>query len=143
MVDEVELPDVPQFVADWLDSVKAGTRLADTRIHAYETPPHDSPPFVVLDDAGALRDRGVPAYLPYRLSLTATARTETEAAALYRAVTGILHDAKNVLVGDVGFWGAFDETGPQPRNDPGTRWPARFGIVDIYMPDRSLGAEGS
>lgn len=140
---EVEQPDVVTFIKDWMDTQKAGTTLADYLIRAYESQGHDEPPYIVLEDAGALRDRGVPAYLPYRLSLTAFGRTETEAAALYRSATNLLHDAKNVLVNGVGFWGAFDETGPQPRRDPDSRWPARFGIVDLYMPDRAIAAEGS
>jgi hypothetical protein len=135
---EVQQPDVVEFVRTWLESQAPGTTLAGTRIRAYEAQGHDEPPYVLLEDAGWLRDRGVPAYLPFRLSVTAFGRTETEAAALYRSVSNLLHDAKNVLVSGVGFWGAFDETGAQPRNDPDSRWPARFGITDIYMPDRAI-----
>ena len=101
----MEQPDVPVFVRDWLDSAKVGTSLEPYLIRAYERLGHDSPPYVLLEDAGAIRDRGVPAYLPFRLSVTAFGRTETEAAALYRSVTNLLHDAKNVLVAGVGFWG--------------------------------------
>jgi hypothetical protein len=134
----VEQPDVIEFVRTWLEGEAGGTSLEGTRIIAYELAGHDEPPCVLLEDAGFLRDRGVPAYLPFRLSVTAFGRTETEAAALYRSVTNLLHDAKNVLVAGVGFWGAFDETGSQPRNDPGSKWPARFGITAIYMPDRAI-----
>ncbi len=135
---EVEQPDVIEFMRVWLDDQKAGTTLDHTLIRAYEAAGHDEPPFLLLEDAGAVRDRGVPAYLPFRMSLTAFGRTEAEAAALYRSATNLLHDAKNVLVAGFGFWGAFDETGPQPRRDSESRWPARFGIVDLYMPDRAI-----
>jgi hypothetical protein len=135
---EVEQPDVVEFIRDWLDSQKEGTTLAGTLIRSYDMSGSDEPPFLLLEDDGHIRDRGVPAYLPFRLSLTAFGRTEKEAAALYRSATNLLHDAKNVLVDGIGFWGAFDETGPQPRREPETRWPARFGIVDIYMPDRAI-----
>lgn len=140
---EVEQPDVVEFVKTWLDAQKPGTTLADTRIQAYDAQGFDEPPFVLLEDAGWLRDRGVPAYLPFRLSVTAFGRTQTEAAALYRSVTNLLHNARNVLLDGVGFWGAFDESGSQPRQDPESRWPARFGVTDIYMPDRALAPEGS
>jgi hypothetical protein len=134
----MEQPDVVEFVRTWLEGEAGGTSLEGTPIRAYEPQGYDTPPYVLLEDAGFIRDRGVPAYLPFRLSLTAFGRTETEAAALYRSATNLLHDAKNVLVGGVGFWGAFDETGSQPRNDPGSKWPARFGITDLYMPDRAI-----
>jgi hypothetical protein len=137
-VSEVEQPDVVLFMRTWLDAQKAGTTLAGTVIRDYELQGYDEPPCVLLEDAGFLRDRGVPAYLPFRLSVTAFGRTETEAAALYRSVTNLLHDAKNQLVDGVGFWGAFDETGSLPRQDSESRWPARFGITDIYMPDRAI-----
>lgn len=135
---EVEQPDVVEFVRDWLEAQSPGTTLEGTRIGAYEMQGYDEPPFVLLEDAGWLRDRGVPAYLPFRLSVTASGRTRTEAAALYRSVTNLLHNATNVLVDGVGFWGAFDETGAQPREGPESKWPARFGIVDLYMPDRAI-----
>lgn len=129
----MEQPDVVTFVRDWL----AG-ELPDIKFVAYEQIGYETPPFAFLEDAGFLRDRGVPAYLPFRLSVTTFGRTETEAAALYRSVTNRLHNATYVLVDGVGFWGAFDETGSQPRSDPDSKWPARFGITDIYMPDRAI-----
>lgn len=142
---EVVQPDVPEFMRVWLDAQKAGTSLAGTLIRAYELTGHDEPPCVLLEDSGWVRDRGLPAYTPFRLSLTTLGRTDKEAATLFRSVTNLMHDAKNVLVNGFGFWGAFDETGPQPRQAPETRWPARFGIVAIYMPDRAITAvaEGS
>lgn len=141
---EVEQPDVVEFVRTWLENAAPGTSLEGTRVLAYEAQGYDTPPYILLEDAGWLRDRGVPAYLPFRLSLTTFGKTKTEAAALYRSATNLLHDAKNQLVDGVGFWGAFDETGAQPREGPGSRWPARFGIIDVYMPDRAIGVgEGS
>lgn len=139
----MEQPDVVEYMRTWLETASTGTDLAGTRILAYEGQGYDTPPFILLEDAGWLRDRGVPAYLPFRLSLTAFGRTRTEAAALYRSATNLIHDAKNQLGSDgVGFWGAFDETGAQPREGPESKWPARFGIIAIYMPDRAIAVSG-
>jgi hypothetical protein len=130
-------PDVVEFIKTWLREQSTGTALERTAILTYDDDGRHQPPFVFLEEAGHLRDPGVPAYLPYRLSVTVYARTNREANSLYRTLTDLLHGATNVLADDgVGFWQATDETGPQPG--PEGRWPARFGVFALYMPDRAL-----
>lgn len=98
----------------------------------------DEPPCVLLEEAGFLRDPSLSMYAPYRVSVTTYGRTEFEASELYRRVTDLLHRRGPEIVDGVGLWRAYDETGSQPRDDPDTRWPARFGIVGLYMPDTIL-----
>jgi hypothetical protein len=130
-------PDVLTFVRDWLRAQSAGTDLASVAILTYEDEGRHTPPFALLEEAGFLRHPEVPAYLPFRLSVTIYARTNREASSLYRTLTDLLHGAVNVLADDgVGFWSAQDETGPQPGPEGG--WPTRTGVVALYMPDRAL-----
>lgn len=129
-------PDVIEFMKTWMRSQSAGSDLEGVSIIDEDDGLHQ-PPWIFLEDAGWIRDAGVPAYLPFRLSLTCYGRTNREARRVYRAATDLLHNATNVLGSDgVGFWNAQDETGPQPG--PEGRWPARSGVVAIYMPDRPL-----
>jgi hypothetical protein len=130
-------PDVLTFLRTWLRAQSVGTDLAGAAILTYDDEGRHTPPFVFLEEAGHLRHPDVSAYLPYRISVTAYGRSNREANSLYRTLTDLLHGAVNVLADDgVGFWSAQDETGPQPG--PEGRWPARFGVVALYMPDRAI-----
>ena len=132
-------PDVVEFVATGMRTQLPGTAIASVPIVTHDDDGTHQAPYIFLEDAGFIHDVGVPAYLPFRLSLTAYHRTNALAGALYRAATDILHGAANVLGSDlVGFWSAEDETGPQPG--PEGRIPARSGITAIYMPERALTA---
>jgi hypothetical protein len=138
-VDRYDQPDVPEMVRRFFEEVAPGTTLEDVLIRAHDLNGNEEPPFVLLEEAGAIHSAEVPAYLPFRLALTTFGRTEAEAALLYRRVTSALHNRTNWLGTDgFGFWQATDETGPQPRNDASASWPARFGITDLFMPDRPL-----
>ena len=130
-------PDVLTFVRDWLRGESVGTDLAGVAMLTYDDEGRHAPPFVLLEEAGFLRHPEVPAYLPFRLSVTVYARTNREANSLYRTLTDLLHGATNILADDgVGMWLAQDETGPQPG--PEGRWPARMGVFALYMPDRAI-----
>lgn len=130
-------PDVLSFVRDWLRTASDATDLERVAILVYEDEGRHQPPFVLLEEAGFIRHPEVSAYLPFRMSVTVYARTGREANSLYRTLTDLLHGTVNVLADDgVGFWSAQDETGPQPG--PEGRWPARTGVVALYMPDRAL-----
>lgn len=130
-------PDVLTFIRTWLRSQSAGTDMESVAILTYDDEGRHTPPFVFMEEAGFLRHPEVPAYLPFRLSVTVYARNNREANSLYRTLTDLLHGATNVLADDgVGMWSAQDETGPQPG--PEGRWPARTGVFALYMPDRAI-----
>jgi len=131
-------PDVLEMVKTWLATVVPGTPLEKVDVRTEDDPGTINPPWIFLEDAGAIHDAYAPAYLPYRMSVTTYGRTHREAGEMYRALTDLLHGASNVLnpTTRVGFWSAQDETGPQPG--PEGRWPARLGVVALFMPDRAL-----
>ena len=130
-------PDVIEFVKTWLREQSVGTALERMAILTYEDDGHHNPPYVLLEEAGWIHSAYVPAYLPFRLSVTIYGRTNREAGSLYRTLSDLLHDATNVLADDgVGMWSAQDETGPQPG--PEGRWPTRTSVFALYMPDRAL-----
>mgnify|MGYP001216041185 CR=1 FL=1 len=135
-------PDVIAFLRALLLELAEGTDIEDVPVRGDRLEPGDNPdtvPVILLEDAGALRGRGVPAYLPYRVMVTAFGRTEKQAADVLRTTTDLLHDYGPLVDDDrVGLWKAFDETGPQPRQEPDTRWAARFSVFALYIPDAVL-----
>lgn len=100
--------------------------------------PGDEPPVILLEEAGALRSPTVGIYMPFRVMVTVFGPTDREASDLYRTVTDVMHRRGPEIVDGVGLWRCYDETGPQPRDDPDTRWPARFGILALYLADQTL-----
>jgi hypothetical protein len=108
----------------------------DVRIGRLENT--DVPPVILLEDAGWIRSDSLPAFLPARVSVTAYGRSESEASLLLRAAMDILHRAGPRVIDGIGLWRAYDETGPQSRDDPDTRWPARFTVAALFMPDVAL-----
>ena len=131
-------PDVVAFARDLLLEFAPGTPLADAVIRADRLEAGDEPPAVLLGDSGALRHHTLPAFRPARLTVRTFGQSEEEAAALYRAVSDLLHRLGPLVRGGVGLWAAFDETGPQPSIDPDTRWPIAFGVFDLHVADRVL-----
>lgn len=130
-------PDVLEFIRTWLGTQVSGTPLQNVSIVSDDDPGNREPPWVFLEDAGSIHLPGVPFYQPYRMAVTTYGRTNREAGRMYRALTDILHDAAHVHGNDgLMFAGAEDETGANPG--PEGRWPARLGIVAIYLPDRPL-----
>jgi hypothetical protein len=126
-------PDVIAFLRDLLISEGVGVEVRGGRGE-----PDDVPPFIVLEEAGALRDKSLPAYLPFRVGMTCFGLTEREASELYRTTTDILHRLGPLIENGVGMLRAYDETGPQPRDQAETRWPARYGVIGLYMVDTLL-----
>ncbi len=128
-------PDPVAFLAELLGSLQPGSALEgvpvlEDRIGA------EQPPFLLLQDRLAVRDRGIGAYLPARVRLAAFGRAPEEAAAMYRAASALLH-RKGPVVNDHGrAWRVFEEVGAQPYEDPDTKWPSTFGVFDVYMADR-------
>ena len=116
----------------------SGTEIEGLEIRIGRLENQDEPPVLLLEDAGWLRSDALPAFLPARVSITAYGRSESEASLLLRAATDILHRAGPRIIAGIGLWKAYDETGPQPRDDPDTRWPARFTVAALYMPDVAL-----
>lgn len=132
-------PEPVLFVQALLISLQSGTAIEDVAIRVGRLESEDVPPVMLLESAGELRHTSVSAFLPARVSFTTYGRTEDEALLLYRATANLLHRRGPTLLDDgVGMWRAFDETGPQPREDPDTTWSARFGVMAIYMPDVAL-----
>lgn len=136
-------PEPILFLQAWLGQLAPMTAIAGVPVRVSRLEDTDKPPAILLENAGELHDRGLPAFLPARVSFTTYGETEDDAMVLYRTVSNLLHRRGPVRIGDVGMWRAFDETGPQPREDPNTNWPAKFGVIDLYMPDRALTPTGS
>ena len=138
-------PDVTAFLRSLLLDEASGTPIEDVAIRCDRLEPGDDPdsaPVLLLEEAGAIRDPAVPVYRPFRVMVTAYGRTEKVAGDILRSTTDILHGIGPLVDADgVGLWNAFDETGPQPRQDPETRWPARFCIMDLYMADTLVTVE--
>lgn len=121
-----------------------GTALADVAVRTNERDAGDVPPFVILAQGGDVRIRSGGAYAPARVSLSLTAATDYEAAALWRLASRLLHGwgpvNVDVDVDRVGIWRIFDETGLQrPVKEPDTGWWRAFGVFDITMTDRAIG----
>lgn len=131
-------PDVIGYVRTVLLENLAVSDVPSPEVRGGRLEPGDEPPVILLEEAGALRDPSLPIYAPFRVSVTAYGRTDREASDLYGAVMEVMHRRGPEVVGDVGLWRAYDETGPQPRDDAGTRWPARFGILGLVVADRSI-----
>ncbi len=134
----VEQPDLVAFAMRVLADNATGTPIENVAVRGGRSEPGDEPPFVLLDEAGFIRERGIGMYSPFRLAVTVYGRSEREASGLYRGVTGILHGLGPLTEDGVGVFGIFDETGPSPISDPDTRWPGRFGVLAIYGADRLL-----
>ena len=130
--------DVPAFVKTILELGADGTALEGVSIRVGRLEPADEPPVGLLETAGAIHDETLPAYLPFRVSMTWYAATPWGADQLYGAATDLLHRAGPLVIDGIGLWRAFDETGPSPRDDANTNWSATFGVVALYMPDVAL-----
>lgn len=130
--------DPTLFVKTLLDTDAEDTDIEGVAIRIGRLENADVPPVILLEDAGWLRDAGLGVFLPARISITAYGRTEAEASSLLRAATDLLHRSGPRVIDGIGMWRAFDETGPQPRDDPDTHWPARFSVTALYMPDVAL-----
>lgn len=136
-VRDVIQPDVLEFIRTWLTEQAPGSGIEGWAIVTYDDDGYHQPPFYFLEEAGFVRLPEVPFYQPFRLQVTAYGRTKREAGEGYRAITDLLHNAVDVESADgVHLCRAEDETGPQPG--PEGRWPARLGIIALYMPDRAL-----
>jgi hypothetical protein len=125
-------PDVIAFLRDILVDVVA------VPVRGGRAEPDDAPPFILIEEAGALHDMSLPAYLPFRVAMTCFGSTEREASELWRTTTDTLHRLGPLIEGGVGMLRAYDETGPQPRDQGETRWPARYGIIGLYLVDTNL-----
>ena len=125
-------PDVIEFMRTMLASQMA------CPVRGGRAEPSDVPPFIVIEEAGSLRSMYLPVYLPFRIGMTCFGKTEREASELWRTTTDILHGLGPLIEDGVGMYGAYDETGPQPRDQAETRWPARYGVIGVYLLDMTL-----
>ena len=128
------------FLLALLETDAPGTDLEDVPIRVGRIENDDLPPVVLLEDAGWIGDRYLPVLTPARVSITAYGRSESEASSLLLAARTIYHGQGPRVIDGTGMWKAFDETGPQPRDDPDTHWSARFVVAAIYMPSVVLEA---
>lgn len=131
-------PDVPAFMLAWLATLMPSSPIAGVAVDVGRLDPQADPstaPRILIEEAGALHHPMAPAYLPFRLSVTVYGRTENQAATILRQFVDLVSRAGPVVLGGVGLWKALDETGPQPRRDPDTTWPARFSVLALYMAD--------
>jgi hypothetical protein len=136
-------PEPVLFVQALLYQLRPNTAIGDVEIRVGRLEREDVPPVILLENAGELSDRSLPAFLPARVSFTTYGRSEDEAILIYRVVHNLLHRRGPTRIENVAMWRAFDETGPQVREDPNTNWTARFGVMGIYMPDVALTPIGS
>lgn len=119
-----------------------GETLGTVRSHRHDG---DEPPYVLLREAGAPRERNAPVMNPARVAIQVFELDEAAAAAGYRRISALAHRAGPMTVdldddGSVGVWKVFDETGVQtPVKDPDTGWWIAGGVFDLYMTDRSVG----
>lgn len=135
----MSLPAEPiLFAQAFLQARATGTALEGVAVRVGRAEDSDQPPFLLLEQAGEIHDRGLPAYLPARVSVTAFGLDEDQAILLYRAASDLFHRVGPVVIDGVGMWKAFDETGPQPREETNTNWSARYGVIAIYMADVRL-----
>jgi hypothetical protein len=131
-------PDILAFARDLLVELSTGTALEDAVIRADRLEAGDEPPAVLLGEAGSIRSKTLPAFLPARISVKTFGSDEEEASSLWRAVSDLLHRAGPLVRDGVAMWAAFDETGPQPTTDPDTRWPMVFGVFNLHVADRAI-----
>jgi hypothetical protein len=137
------MPDELGMAKAILEEYATGTPLDGIAIRGARLEPTDAPPVLLLEIAGWLR---APTKLPtmtVRLGVTAYGSTDRQAMTLWRAASDILHRRGPLIAtidgADVLLYQALDETGPSERDDPDTRWPARYGVFDLFMADRTLG----
>lgn len=128
------IADPIQFLRELLIEDAPGTDIEAVEIRVGRLENTDVPPVILLEDAGWRNATEVAFFNPARVSITTYGRTEAEAKDLYRAATDLLPSHALRVIAGVGTGRAFDETGPQPIDDPDTHWPARFGVAAIYMP---------
>ena len=75
-------------------------------------------------------------YLPFqqaRVNFRCYGESHFEATRVYRALYDRLHGIQNVIVGDVGFHGAEEDTPGEPLEDPSTGWPFVFTVYTIRV----------
>jgi hypothetical protein len=134
-------PDPLGFLLGYLLENVEGTVLDGVPLRGGNTEPGDEPPMVLLEEAGHLRDRSVP-WQSVRINVRAFGplgpagpRLSSE---LYRAVAELTHGVGPTTRSGVAVARMFEETGPQPAEDPDTRWPETFGVIVLEMADRVL-----
>lgn len=75
-------------------------------------------------------------YLPTqeaRVNFRCYGATHVEAMTVYRALYDRLHAIQNVIVGDVGLYGAEEDVPGEPLEDPSTGWPFVFTVYTIRV----------
>ena len=126
-----------------IEEYATGTPLAGIPVRCARLEASDAPPVLLLGDAGWLRHPTLPMLAPLRLGVTAFGVSERQAVTLWQAASDILHRRGPLIAtidgADVLLYQILDETGPSERDDPDTRWPARYGVFDLFMADRTLG----
>jgi hypothetical protein len=118
------------------------TRTGQTVVHVVGSArePGIEPPFYVAAEAGAIHETSAPVLNPARVTLTAWALTEDDAAAAYRLAIDLLHRQGPLVVDGVGVWKVKDETGLQGAlPDPDSSWWRASGVFDLVMTDRNVG----
>lgn len=128
-------PDPVAFTTTLLESLQPASAIEDVPVIA-DRAGQVEPPFLLVQDRLAVRDRGVGAYLPARVKVTAFGRSPEEAAAVYREASRLLHQRGPVSNDHGRAWRVFEEVGAQPVEDPDTKWSTTFGVFDLYMADR-------
>lgn len=128
--------DVLVFAKALLTLRGSGTLIDGVPIWPYYLEPTADLPCILLEEAGAIHEPGVAAYLPFRVAMSAFGATEEVSAALWRVAMFVFHRSGQVTINGVMLGGAFDETGPQPRRDPNTSWPGTWGVIALYMADQ-------
>lgn len=82
-------------------------------------------------------------YLPFqqaRVAFRCYGESHVNAMSVYRALYDRLHAVQNVIVGDVGFYGAEEDTPGEPLEDPSTGWPFVFTVYTLRVATVSVTA---
>ena len=129
------------FLLAYLSENVTGTALEGVAIRGGDLQPGDEPPVVLLEEAGSLHDRSLP-WQAARIQVRAFGPLGPAgpriASELYRAASGIVHGVGPLQRDGTAVGRMFEEQGPQPAEDPDTRWPEVFGIIDMEMADRTI-----
>lgn len=131
-------PEPVLFAQAFLQQFAPDTAIENVPVRVMRLEQDDMPPALLLEPAGEVHERSLPVFLPARVAVVAYALSADAALLLYRTASDLFHRTGPVLIDGIGLFKAFDETGPQPRDEPNTTWHGVFGVIALYMADQAI-----